>query len=71
MIQLENRGGGGGGGGGIARHALTPLIRPHCQDLDTAYTQGTKKLDRALTVGASLILNLMNLPKKASSESAL
>jgi hypothetical protein len=60
-----------GGGAGGSRHALTPLVRPLCQDLDTAYTQGTKKLDRALTVGASLTLYLMNLPKKASSESAL
>ncbi len=63
--QTRNVEGGGGGRGerDIIRHALTPLIRPHCQDLDTAYTQGTKKLDRALTVGASLILYLMNLPK--------
>ncbi len=61
----------GSGNSKICIDSLTPLIRPHCQDLDTAYTHGTKKLDRALTVGASLILYLMNLPKKLVQKAPL
>ena len=36
--------------GGLDSQKRPTLFRLHCQDLDTAYNQGTKKLERALMV---------------------
>lgn len=40
--------------------------RSHCMDLETAYTQGCKKLDQSMQVNASINFAKLNCSSKSS-----